>query len=241
MNILALCTAVSPTSVALYHEQTLLAAYLQAHPGEELMSRIQALCIQAACPLKKVHIIAAVHGPGAFTGLRIGLVTAKTLAQTLEKKLVTVDALEAVAMQAGPSVQTVLVLQKACRDEYNMALFGVDSLSAQDPLRRLTPNAVVHESQAVEILAQTQGPVTVTGDGAALIYPLARKRNKPGLIYLVSGGQALLTAQGVALRAYVLAKQKKFADPLHVKPIYSHPPNVIYSKNIDYEKLRNPA
>ncbi len=51
----------------------------------------------------------------------------------------------------------------------------------------------------------------------------------------------MLTADGVALAAYALAARKQFADPLKVKPVYSHAPNIKYSQKIDYEKLRAAA
>ena len=235
MIILAIATVAAPSSIALFEDETLLALQLGPWPGEHLMQQIDDLLRAQKLSYKKISVFAAAHGPGAFAGLRTGLTTAKTLAQTTAKKLMTVDALEAIAIQHEPSSSALLVVQKACRNEYNVGLFGTN------PLHRLIPNTVATDDRIVELLLETEGDVTLSGDGAGIIYPMLLSKNKKTRVCLTAPASAIGTARGVGLLAYRLARHRQFSDPLKVKPVYSHAPNIKLSKNIDYEKLRAEA
>jgi tRNA threonylcarbamoyl adenosine modification protein YeaZ len=72
--------------------------------------------------------IAVAKGPGGFTGTRLGVVTARALAQQLGVPLLTVSTLAATAQQALPvSESTVAVQMRAQRGEVFGALYAVES------------------------------------------------------------------------------------------------------------------
>ena len=56
-------------------------------------------------------------GPGSFTGLRVGVVCAKTLAYATGARLAAVDTLEAIAANSPPDVETVHVITDAQRGD----------------------------------------------------------------------------------------------------------------------------
>jgi tRNA threonylcarbamoyladenosine biosynthesis protein TsaB len=62
-----------------------------------LISDVEALLEDAGVGLSEVDAFAVDIGPGSFTGVRIGVTTAKTWADLLDKPLVGVSALEAIA------------------------------------------------------------------------------------------------------------------------------------------------
>ncbi|MBI1291348.1 tRNA (adenosine(37)-N6)-threonylcarbamoyltransferase complex dimerization subunit type 1 TsaB [bacterium] len=78
---------------------------------------------------EQITALAASHGPGAFTGVRVGLTIVKGLAWSLGKSVVTVNTLEAMAFGAwsGEPVELVAAVQDARMGEVYAALFRPES------------------------------------------------------------------------------------------------------------------
>lgn len=87
-----------------------------------------------------LDVVAVGLGPGSFTGLRIGLAAAKTLAYVAEAAILGVDSLEAVAANAPAEVLSVSAIADAQRGE----LFTADFVRATPggPLVRKTPTRI---------------------------------------------------------------------------------------------------
>ena len=131
--ILAIDTATAEAFVALgAGDGTLLDAdaWLAGHRhGEELLSRVDAILSQHDISVRALGAIAVGTGPGAFTGLRVGIATAKGLAVGLGIPLVGVSTAEALAaavpgagerpvailFPAGPSDRTIVHAGRAER------------------------------------------------------------------------------------------------------------------------------
>lgn len=63
------------------------------------------------------------HGPGSYTGLRVGIMSAKTLAYAVGCKLIAVDTFAAIALQAPPDTATLDVLADAQQDKIYVQRF----------------------------------------------------------------------------------------------------------------------
>src|SRR3954469_5612836 len=100
MNILALDTAGAACSVAVLRGVVVAASrsepMARGH-SEALMPMIRAAMRDAALEFDALDLIAATVGPGAFTGIRIGLAAARGLALAAGKPAVGVTSFEAVA------------------------------------------------------------------------------------------------------------------------------------------------
>lgn len=113
MPLLAIESATGAASVALAGSDgevlaEAVSSDLRAHV-EFLMPTIERVCAEAGVRLQDLRAIAVDIGPGAFTGLRIGVTTAKALAQTLGVAVIAVGSLDALAARAGnESVWTCL-------------------------------------------------------------------------------------------------------------------------------------
>ena len=105
--------------------------------GRGLLSSIHDLLRRAGVRPRELSAIGVGLGPGSFTGLRIGLTAAKTLAYTVECPLFGFDSLEAIARNAPPDALRVVAVGDAQRGDLFAADFARDI--AGGPLRRVRP------------------------------------------------------------------------------------------------------
>ncbi|MCL2564142.1 MAG: tRNA (adenosine(37)-N6)-threonylcarbamoyltransferase complex dimerization subunit type 1 TsaB, partial [Oscillospiraceae bacterium] len=169
MRILAIESSAKTASVALVEDGKLIAQNLQ-HAGlthsKTLLPMIHALLDGLGMRAADTDKIAVAHGPGSFTGIRIGVATAKGLAFAADKPLIGVSTLEAMAHQAkhlGAGI--ICPAMDARRGQVYNALFRTEG----DRLIRLTEDRAI----AIEdLFAQPEYavPYILVGDGAALCH-----------------------------------------------------------------------
>ena len=83
MNILAIDTSTIVASVAIINEDKLVGEMMINHQkkhSEKLMTAIDHLLSDSGLVLSNIDVFGVVEGPGSFTGLRIGMATAKGFA-----------------------------------------------------------------------------------------------------------------------------------------------------------------
>jgi len=101
-----------------------------------LMPMIEAVLQAAGAGLSELDALAAVTGPGSFTGVRIGVATAKGLAHGAGLPCIPVDALEALSVSAGCFDGVVCPIQDARAGQvYGAAFRGEDRLTEDAPVR----------------------------------------------------------------------------------------------------------
>jgi len=76
-------------------------------------------------PLSALDMVAAVRGPGSWTGLHVCVTTAKTLAQVIDRPLVGLSMLDCLAYTAPAGAGTVCALVDAKHDAYYSAFYAV--------------------------------------------------------------------------------------------------------------------
>ena len=102
-----------------------------------LMPMIEAALKAAGAELKDLDAVAAVTGPGSFTGVRIGVATAKGLAHGAGLPCIPVDALEALNASAGPFDGIVCPIQDARAGQVYGAAFRNGERLTADASQRL--------------------------------------------------------------------------------------------------------
>jgi tRNA threonylcarbamoyladenosine biosynthesis protein TsaB len=166
--ILALDTATPATVVGVAApDGTLLAAHRHdpaagEKPGHttQVLSLAHAALTQAGASWSDLTRVGAGVGPGTFTGIRIGVATARALAQGLDVETVALSTLHALALGADPAHDgPVLAILDARRGEAYVAAY--DAAGAQ----LLAPSAWPPERLA-EIPALAPGAWQAVGDGA---------------------------------------------------------------------------
>lgn len=106
--------------------------------GEQLMPAALEVCAAAGCQLASVDAVVCGAGPGPFTGLRVGLVSAASLGDALDVPVYGVCSLDAVAA-AVPAGEPLLVVSDARRREVYWAAY---QMRHDAPARRIEGPAV---------------------------------------------------------------------------------------------------
>jgi tRNA threonylcarbamoyladenosine biosynthesis protein TsaB len=218
MKILALDTATDACSVAISDDQDLLAEVIaasrQTH-AKRLMGMIETALALARVDLKEIDGLAVTRGPGSFTGLRIGISTAKGLAEALGRPLVGVSCLKTLAFQAGEVTQLICPMIDARRGELYFAAY-----------RRAG-------GQLVEVLAESMGPPSAAlqttvppclliGNGAEHYRPFFSQQlgATAGFAW---ASQNMIRASVVAQLAHARLLKDESDDVENFRPLYLRP------------------
>lgn len=137
----------------------------RAH-AEQLMPLVSRTLAEAGVALAEVDVIAVGVGPGPFTGLRVGVVTAATLGLVLKRPVTGYCSLDAVARQwadAGAPEQFV-VASDARRKEVYWATYAADGTRVDGPhvsAPSLVPDLPLGGTGAPLISGTFDGPATL--------------------------------------------------------------------------------
>ena len=137
MLIFGIDTCSMSSSAALMSEEKLIAEFTVNHKkthSEKIMPQIEAMLAACGIDISDIDAFAASVGPGSFTGVRIGVATAKGFAQVLKKPCVAVSALSALALGARTFEGVICPVLDARRNQVYNALFESDKRA----LRRIT-------------------------------------------------------------------------------------------------------
>ena len=182
MKILGIDTAIPTASVALIENGELIVETLQGESllesdigkgaqaignhAEIILPLIQSLFGKARVKLEDLSGISLSIGPGSFTGLRIGLATAKGLAYDVGLPLVGISTLWAMAARVNDFNGIIGALLDARKGEVYVALFRRRGQS----LNRLTEDAVLSIESAIDLFknfhADRTLPLLLIGNGA---------------------------------------------------------------------------
>jgi tRNA threonylcarbamoyladenosine biosynthesis protein TsaB len=142
MRILAVDTSTMAGGVALMESSRVLCDLrvdVPASHAPRLLTLIHQALSLASIPLASIDLLAASQGPGSFTGLRIGIATLIGLGHALQRDVIGIDTLEALAMKVWWAPSQVGALLDARKGEVFGALFR----GTASGLQRLTPNLVM--------------------------------------------------------------------------------------------------
>ncbi len=126
-KIICLETSTTNCSVAIYNKNQLIHIQEDNSDGyshaEKLHLFIEEVIQGANCKIEEIEAIAVSKGPGSYTGLRIGVSTAKGLCFALGIPLISINTLESLAQQQKISSGYIIPMLDARRMEvYTMAL-----------------------------------------------------------------------------------------------------------------------
>ena len=204
LQILAIETATRAASVAVIFNGKILAETLCESPqsfSETLMPQIEEV-VKISGAFEKLDAVAVSIGPGSFTGLRIGLATAKALAYAWEIKIIGVPTLQAIAYNF-PSAK-VLPLIDAQKNRAYCQLFEKFL-----PLSELEVKPI---DEAILEASKLGGEIFLCGDVLHKI-----KIPLPSNVKLAPPHMRMPRASSVAICAESLGK---FDNVMNLEPLY---------------------
>ena len=159
--ILGIETSVENVGVALGDHSGIRAAAAISSDrkhAESLTPMIQFVLRQAECTMSDVSAIAVDIGPGLFTGMRVGIATAESLAWALDVPVLPVCSLDALATTAKWSDTPIVASLDARRGEVYWALYRVRGTEMQ---RVIEPQVSSPDDVAIHIADRAEEVVCV--------------------------------------------------------------------------------
>lgn len=216
MLILGIETATVQVGCAIGGHEGVRASFHMAHKRrhvETLVPAIEFLCRQSGIDLADIAVVAVDVGPGLFSGLRVGVATAKALAQALRVPTIGVSSLDLLAFPVRHTSRLIVPAIDARRGELFYAFYRQVPGGAQ----RLSGYQLGSpDDLASELLARNEDCLVV-GDGAV---------RYPEVLTDVSGaeaGGATLahpSASALVELAHPQALREEFVPPWELEPLY---------------------
>lgn len=216
--LLTIQTASPAGSLALSRGSQLLAEInldLRKTPTEWLLQSIEELLDRADLAKSDLDAIAVVQGPGSFTGLRVGLATAKGLSIALNRPLLGVSSLQCLAMQLPFASRPVCVMMDARKHEVYTALFRW----REDCPLLIGEERVIRPEEALSGITEE---TIFVGNGAQLYATLIRKA-LAGRAHFAPGFLSLpraASAAALALREWEVGRTFTAEE---LAPVYLRP------------------
>lgn len=210
--ILCIETATKSCSVALVKEGVVLARREEVSDryshAEQLTLFIEAVLQEQEKSMKDLAAVAVSKGPGSYTGLRIGVSTAKGLCYALDIPLMAISTLEAMAkgMQSKEVADLYCPMIDARRMEVYCALYAAEGQQSEIAAK------VIDEDSFKDVLEKKS--ILFFGDGADKCQETIQHQNARFIeqLYPSATDMAVLASQAYA--------QQNFEDVAYFEPYY---------------------
>ena len=217
MLILGIETATQQVGCAIGGHEGVLAEFHAAkgrRHAETLVPAIDFLCQQTRIDLSEIGAVAVDVGPGLFTGLRVGVATAKAMASALRVPVIGLSSLDLLAHQVRHSPRLIVPVIDGKRGE----VFSATYRHVQGGIQRLSePRVGTAEDLANELRAHREEALLV-GDGALRYADVLSEDS--GMVELGPVGNAWPSAEDLVELAHPRALREEFVQPWELEPLY---------------------
>ena len=212
------------------HEGVLASAHSSRgkRHAENLTPQIEFVCEQARVELHEISVVAVDIGPGLYTGLRVGVTSAISIAFGLNVPMIGVSSLDLVAYPIRHCQKLIVAAIDARRGE----IFHANYRQVPGGIQRVSePIVAAPEDLSAELLASNH-EVQLVGDGA-IRYSDHFKDLKG--VDPAEPGLAFPSASSLVQLAHAKALREDFVKPSELKPLYLRKPDAL---EIDQQKRR---
>jgi tRNA threonylcarbamoyladenosine biosynthesis protein TsaB len=186
--------------------------------AETLTPAIDFLRRQARVDLDEIGCVAVDIGPGLFTGLRVGIASAKAIAHALRVPMIGVSSLDLVAFPLRWTPRLVVAAIDARRGE----LFTAAYRQVPGGLQRLGEYRVAGPDELAGDLEATGEDVLLVGDGALRHRSAFEELSR---VELADQGLAYPSAASLVQLAHARALREDFVQPWDLEPLYLRRPD----------------
>jgi len=181
--------------------------------AEQLAPAIRYVCAETGVRLDRLAAIAVGIGPGLFTGLRVGVTTAKVMAQALRIPVVAVPSLDLIASPLRHTNRTIATVIDARRKE----IFSARYRAVPGGVQRDGEYAVGPVEDLVADLEATGEEVLLAGDGVSRY-----REHFAGMDRVAEAGPEFEAPSVAALVQLATARveREEFTTPWEVHPMY---------------------
>lgn len=218
MRILALESATRRATVAILDGERLIASRRNDDPlahAERIVPLIDEAVAESGFAKSSFDLIACGLGPGSFTGVRVALATAKGIALALDRPIIGIGSLRAMAagLQDEPQAPLVVPVLDARKQEVFVAVYD------EAGVERVAPSHIPRASFGEMVRPHLERGALVVGEIASelgLDEPVLRR------------GPAidLPDAAVIAKLALVRARAEEYDSLDHLEPAYVRPPDI---------------
>ena len=231
MLVLGIETSTPQASVAIGSEQGVVASAMVsrgANYNEFLLPAIRFCLEEAGLGYRNIGGMAVGLGPGLFTGMRVGVATAKALAQTLSVPIVGLSSLDLVAYGVRYSSKTICAILDARRNEVFYAFYRASPGGVQ----RMGEYRVDKPGTLAIGLASRPEEVLLVGSGAHLYRDVFDDLGS--VVELGSLGDSFPNASSLVELSLARLFRQDFDSPYDLVPLYLRQS----ARRIDWERIR---
>lgn len=221
MLILGIETATVQAGCAIGGHEGVLALAQSAkgkRHAESVVPQIQFICDQAKIDLSEISIVAVDIGPGLFTGMRVGIATAKALAHALGVPMIGVPSLDLVAFPVRFTQRLIAATIDARRGELYYAFYR----QVPGGIQRLGEHSVGSPDDLASELLAVGEDILLVGDGAHRYLETFDGLSK---VELADVGFSYPSAASLVQLAHARGLREQFSQPSEVEPLYLRKPD----------------
>ena len=216
MLMLAIDTTTLVSTVALATEDKVIGEFTlqttKTH-SEKLLPAIDMLCRFAGVSAMDLEAIAVSTGPGSFTGLRIGLATAKALSYANSLPLIGVPTLQGLAYNFAGSNQLIVPILDAQKGYVYAAFYRFE----QGQLQEILPVTIMSASELYSKLAVSDQATILLGEATGIV---AAERENSDKVVVADNHLLMPSASSVAMAAFQMYNKGLTSDAMTLVPIY---------------------
>ena len=221
MLILGIETATVQAGCAIGGHEGVLASAHSAkgkRHAENLTPAIAFICEQAQIELSEIGLVAVDIGPGLFTGLRVGVATAKAVAFALRVPMIGVSSLDLLAFPVRFTPRLIVAAIDARRNELYYALYR----QVPGGVQRISEPTVGSADDLASELRALSEEVLLVGDGAHRYREAFDGLTK---VEIVDQGNSFPSAASLVQLAHAQALREDFQQIDSIQPMYLRRPD----------------